>query len=93
MTENGEDFNITNAQVKPVTVAELQTQLKNMAKGRAADHNGAVVELLQSAGEGMLSLTAAVHSDMMDAKALVTSQWKETRLKSIFPKRRPGNAR
>lgn len=72
--------------VEPISVNELRERLKTMAKKKAADTKGVVVELLKAGSTKLLESMAAVFNDILDPGADVPSVWKETTLKVLFKK-------
>jgi hypothetical protein len=76
----------------PVTAAEVKECLKGMAKKKAKDAKGVVVEMLQNASTEFLDLVASLFTDVLDADADPPSTWKTTRLMVLFKKGDPKDA-
>ena len=55
-----------------------------MSKSKAADQNGAGVELIQESGMELLGLIAELFTDILGGSEEVPQYWKETRLKVLF---------
>jgi hypothetical protein len=81
-----------SADLPPITVAELQKQLKAMRNRKGADSRGIVAELLKHAGHPFLQLVADLFTDVLNPNAEVPESWKQTRLKVLFKKGDPQSA-
>ena len=75
-----------DADVDPITSEEVRKQLDLMKKGKAADSNGVVVEMLKAAGEALVALIADLYNDVLHPNAQVPEEWRTTRLSVLFTK-------
>eukprot|EP00973_Karenia_brevis_P015970 2183250-Karenia_brevis.AAC.1 len=67
--------------VAAFTAQEVEDQLKKMAKNKAADNHGIVVEMLQLGGPRLFEVLAMLFSDLLSPEAIMPNHWRETRLK------------
>ena len=67
------------------TAEEVKTQLGLMAKGKAGDSAGLVVEMLQSGSEALNGALAALFTDILLAECS-PSAWKHSRIRVLFKK-------
>ena len=75
---------------------EVRVALKTMAKKKAADERGIVVEMLQEGGAFMIQLIGELFSEIFQRKALAPESWKTSLVKVLFKKgdpKQPGNYR
>jgi hypothetical protein len=82
--------------VARVTAEKVTAALKQMAKKKAADKSGIVVEMLQEGSEFMIELIADMFSDALQQKAIVPENWRESVIRVLFKKgdpQQPGNYR
>ena len=69
-----------------ITPDEIGRALKKMAKRKAADHKGIVIEMLQQGGPLLKERIADLFTDILQADGMTPEYWKETRLKVLFKK-------
>ena len=90
--EDDDEFGI----VARVTAEEVTAALIQMAKKKAADKSGIVVEILQEGSEFMIELIADMFSDALQQKAIVPENWRKSVIRVLFKKgdpQQPGNYR
>ena len=75
-----------DADVDPITAEELRKQLDLMKKGKVADSNGVVVEMLKAAGEAVVAHIADLYNNALHPTAQVPEEWRTTRLSVLFKK-------
>ena len=67
------------------TGKEVKTQLRFMAKGKAGDNAGLVVEMLQSSSDAFMEAMADMFNDILST-ATTPAAWKHSRVKVLFKK-------
>ena len=72
--------------VPDVTAEEVGAILKKMAKRKAGDTSGLVVEMLQKGGSALWSLLAELFTDVLKPEAAPPEQWRKARLIVLFKK-------
>ena len=70
--------------VPQFTLKELKHALHKSKKGKAADPQGIVVEMLQSASEKFLEKVLAIFNAVLRADCTPSSHWRHSELKVIF---------
>ena len=79
-----------------VTASEVHSIRKKMAKRKAGDSNGIVVEMLRCGGEDLWEEIVCLFTDVLDPAASPPESWRTTRLVVLFKKgdrKDPGNYR
>ena len=71
------------SKVPEFSLEELKSQLKVMAKGKAADKTGLVIEMLSSAGDGLLRCVAHLFTEVANGREAPAS-WKKSNLSVLF---------
>ena len=82
----GNPFRGREIEEKRISEGEIRKQLEKMARKKAADGSGVVVEMLQAGGEELLEAIAETYNELMKEDAMVPSDWMMTRLIVIFKK-------
>ena len=82
----GNPFRGREIEEKKISEREIRKQLEKMARKKAADGSGVVVEMLQAGGEELLEAIAVTYNELMKEDAMVPSDWMMTRLIVIFKK-------
>eukprot|EP00973_Karenia_brevis_P072582 10082551-Karenia_brevis.AAC.1 len=72
--------------VTDVSVDEIKRELGNMRKGKAADVNGVVMEMLLHGSDALLGMISDLFNAILQPNALPPSAWRETMIKVIFKK-------
>lgn len=88
--------NMVCERVRDVDADEIEELLWKMAKRKAGDQAGLVVEMLQRGGRRQHESLAELFNDLLDPASEPPEYWKETRLKVLFKRgdhAEPGNYR
>ena len=83
----GNPFRGRESEERRISEGEIRKQLEKMARKKAADGSGVVVEMLQAGREELLEAVAVTYNELMKEDAMVPSDWMMTRLIVIFKKR------
>ena len=86
---NASRLEVGSGEVPGVEPSEVRKQLRQMAKNKSADGSGLVVEMLQEAGDGVISLVADIFNDVL-LRNYTPEGWRRTRIKVLLKK---GDAR
>ena len=76
--------NINCGKIPKVTAEEVKHQLQKMAKRKAGDARGIVIEMIQKGGKLLMEQLAELFSDILSQDKVPPNYWKETRLKVLF---------
>ena len=76
-------------ETEAITSGEIRKQLKKMAKHKAADHKGLVVEMLQEGSNKLLEIIADVFNDILGGTEAPPDEWKKSRIIVLYKKDDP----
>jgi hypothetical protein len=82
--------------VQPFTVEEASKELKKMAKKKASDTAGLVIEMIQTCSQGMLSAIVDTFNTILKPAPVPPASWKESVVKVLYKKgdpKKPDNYR
>ena len=72
--------------IPKVTAEEIKQQLQKMAKRKAGDARGIVIEMIQKGGQLLMEQLAELFSDILSPDKGPPDYWKEARLKVLSKK-------
>jgi hypothetical protein len=72
--------------VEAFTIDEARKQLQKMAKNRAADDSGLVVEMLQEASDYTLQVVVEIFNEILQPEPQTPDAWKTSRIKVLYKK-------
>jgi len=72
--------------VQPITADEVRACLSKMAKCKAGDEQGIVVEMLQKGGDHLMQVLVELFNDILDPASMPPEQWRMAKLIVLFKK-------
>lgn len=72
--------------VQPITADEVRACLSKMAKCKAGDEQGNVVEMLQKGGDHLMQVLVELFDDILDPASIPPEQWRMAKLIVLFKK-------
>ena len=73
-------------QADPFTFEDMKVELENMAKNKASDSVGMVVDMLQDGSEGLMMMVTELFNSIIGPRPLAPAIWKESCVKVLFKK-------
>ena len=80
---------LASSTIPDITKDEIKDALKNMAKKKAPDRNGIVVEMLQAGSDVLLEVVAKTFNDVLHNSVMTPESWKLSIIKVLYKKGDP----
>jgi hypothetical protein len=71
---------------EPFTAEDMKEELKKMAKNKASDSSGLVVEMLQDGSEMLMAMITELFNSIIGPSPVTPATWKQSCVKVLFKK-------